>query len=627
MNIFKKGAFSYDPNMTPQQLADKRAMLAMLQPKYGKASYIGEGLGQLATGVATGIRTRKLDEIEGKGREQGANLFSGLFGGTTQSTSGQSGPMNILGVDPGYGGASSAPPGSPGHTANDGHDHSDWLKYTNQGATRNQPIKPELVSAMSFLPELGLTMEVYSGGQPGIGDGGARVGSTRHDHGGAADVMFRDATGRMLDWNNPDDLPVLTEIVRRAKAAGVTGIGAGDDYMGAGRMHIGFGDPGVWGAGGKGANAPDWLRAAYEGGGLPGGPVAAPAGASTATNSAIPSIDPQALAAALANPWLSPEERSVLTTIYDQQVQAGDPLRQIEVAKGMAELEAMGQPPAPKYDFMQMDDGTLVRTDSAGNIGVVGKYAPDADPEAPQTQTFFDEETGQEYRGQWNPQTGQWERVGGVKALGGDAGERYRAVGGQVWDFKPEGGGAPVLIGGTEEIIYGPDGNPIVVRGASGTAGKMKLTEGQSKDNVFVTRADGALKAFEKGNSGALLSFGESAAGSLPFGVGRYMQGNDYQTAENQGNEFLQAILRKDTGAAITVDEQRLYGDTYLPRPGDGPAVLEAKKLARARAVEAMKSGMDPRQVAMTEQANIAAIARAGDKPRKRYNPATGAFE
>jgi len=65
----------------------------------------------------------------------------------------------------------------------------------------------------------------------------------------------------------------------------------------------------------------------------------------------MPSIDPQALAAALANPWLSPEERSVLTTIYDQQVQAGDPLRQIEVAKGMAELDKLNAPPAPPEDF------------------------------------------------------------------------------------------------------------------------------------------------------------------------------------------------------------------------------------------------------------------------------------
>lgn len=33
-----------------------------------------------------------------------------------------------------------------------------WLRYANQGATRNQPIHPNLASAMgSFLPNMGVT--------------------------------------------------------------------------------------------------------------------------------------------------------------------------------------------------------------------------------------------------------------------------------------------------------------------------------------------------------------------------------------------------------------------------------------------------------------------------------------
>lgn len=158
-----------------------------------------------------------------------------------------------------------------------------WLRYSNQGATRSQPISPDLVNAMSFLPEMGVTMDVYSGGQPAKGEG-ARVGSTRHDHGNAADVMFY-KDGRMLDWNNPDDIPVLSDIVARAKSSGVTGIGAGDDYMGAGRIHIGFGDPAVWGAGGRSANAPDWLKSAYY-----GTPASGPA--VKAINAAAPQAKP-----------------------------------------------------------------------------------------------------------------------------------------------------------------------------------------------------------------------------------------------------------------------------------------------------------------------------------------------
>lgn len=145
-----------------------------------------------------------------------------------------------------------------------------WLRYANQGATRSMPLSPDLVAALGFLPELGLSAEVFSGGQPGIGSGGARVGSTRHDHGNAADVRFYDASGRMLDWANPQDQAIFADVVRRGKAAGITGFGAGPGYMSPGTMHLGFGAPGVWGAGGQGANAPEWLRTAYG---------AAPAGA------------------------------------------------------------------------------------------------------------------------------------------------------------------------------------------------------------------------------------------------------------------------------------------------------------------------------------------------------------
>ena len=137
-----------------------------------------------------------------------------------------------------------------------------WLKYANQGATRNQALSPELVKALGFLPDLGVTAEVFSGGQDPFGVGYRRTGSTRHDSGNAADVRFY-KDGRLLDYNNPEDLPTYTQIVQRGKQAGLTGFGAGPGYMSPGSMHVGFGKPGVWGRGGRGANAPEWLRTAY----------------------------------------------------------------------------------------------------------------------------------------------------------------------------------------------------------------------------------------------------------------------------------------------------------------------------------------------------------------------------
>jgi hypothetical protein len=137
---------------------------------------------------------------------------------------------------------------------------TDWLRYANAGATRDQPLDPRLINSLGFLKDLGVTMEVFSGGQAGSGP--KRVGSHRHDHGQAADAFFY-KDGRKLDWANEADRPLFEDIVRRGKAAGVTGFGAGPGYMQQGSMHLGFGSPAVWGAGGQGENAPSWLRNAY----------------------------------------------------------------------------------------------------------------------------------------------------------------------------------------------------------------------------------------------------------------------------------------------------------------------------------------------------------------------------
>lgn len=188
-----------------------------------------------------------------------------------------------------------------------------WLQYANQGATRDKPLDPSLIGALSFLPDMGVTMQVFSGGQDAAGESDQRTGSTRHDHGQAADVFFF-KDGRQLDWNNPEDVPIFQQIVSQAKSNGVTGFGAGDGYMRPGSMHIGFGAPAVWGAGGKGSNAPEWLRVAY--GSAPQGQAPSGGGAAQSGQAADQYAPSQAnpyarLAYAYANGKMTPEDEAI----------------------------------------------------------------------------------------------------------------------------------------------------------------------------------------------------------------------------------------------------------------------------------------------------------------------------
>jgi hypothetical protein len=207
------------------------------------------------------------------------------------------------------------------------------------------------------------------------------------------------------------------------------------------------------------------------------------------------------------------------------------------------------------------------------NPGLMGPYItandsrfqPPQVPKPPQIETIYDEATGLETKVQWNGS--DWVPVGGMKA--------------------PSGTSLTVNPDGTVNFQQGGMGKP--------------LTEGQSKDTVYVTRALGSAPVLDQ-YSDALTSLPQSIGGGVPV-VGNYAKTEEYQLGENAGREFLQAILRKDTGAAITQDEMFSYGQTYIPQPGDKPALLQQKKQARQRAIAAIQAGLPPQAILQSEMA------------------------
>lgn len=242
------------------------------------------------------------------------------------------------------------------------------------------------------------------------------------------------------------------------------------------------------------------------------------------------------------------------------QVDAGLP---ISDAFRLAQAERMAAAQGPDLTSDQKNF-MLAQQDPkfAAFIGANGK--------PPNIETFINED-GLQTQGYYDPATRTMVQVGGAKAASDANG-----------------------------VTIGPDGTIQV----GGTAKPM--TEAQSKDAVYSTRAKGALAILDDekdGKADALTSRGDAALGVVPFGFGRGYQDDDYQLARNAGDEFLQAILRKDTGAGITAQEQSLYGKTYLPEPGDSDALLTQKREARARALAAIEAGMTPTAMVAQELA------------------------
>lgn len=131
--------------------------------------------------------------------------------------------------------------------------------------TRKLPIAASLKAILEAGAEVAnVDVVVTSGGQGRKGSGLPRVGSERHDDGNAADLELHRG-GKALSFETGERMAFI-DFVKACAARGATGIGAGVNYMGDKRIHVGFGSKAVWGAGGISATAPAWLRSAVEAG-------------------------------------------------------------------------------------------------------------------------------------------------------------------------------------------------------------------------------------------------------------------------------------------------------------------------------------------------------------------------
>lgn len=140
-----------------------------------------------------------------------------------------------------------------------------------KGKKRDRPICSELEAVLKKAAAAAGIDVVYvtSGGQPGTT--GQSTGSTRHNGGRAADLHLG-VGGSTPTFSDTDADPVVKKFITACAAYGATGMGAGVAYMGNKTLHIGFGltptdkSTIVWGAYGKSANAPQWLRDAAQSG-------------------------------------------------------------------------------------------------------------------------------------------------------------------------------------------------------------------------------------------------------------------------------------------------------------------------------------------------------------------------
>lgn len=119
-----------------------------------------------------------------------------------------------------------------------------------------------------------------------------------------------------------------------------------------------------------------------------------------------------------------------------------------------------------------------------------------------------------------------------------------------------------------------------------------KFNEGQGKAAGFTDRmlqSEGILSGLN--GEGGVQSQGTSAVqtalSAIP-GAGNYLTSADRQKYEQAKRDFINAQLRRESGAAISPTEFDSANKQYFPTPGDSAEVIQQKAANRRAAVESM---------------------------------------
>ena len=115
---------------------------------------------------------------------------------------------------------------------------------------------------------------------------------------------------------------------------------------------------------------------------------------------------------------------------------------------------------------------------------------------------------------------------------------------------------------------------------------QSQLKEGERKATGFFGRASSSHEILNtlEAEGTKLRNY---LSGVLPFG--NYLRTPEGQQYDQAKRDFINAILRQESGAVIGVEEFENAEKQYFPQPGDTTAVIEQKRRNRANAIAGLK--------------------------------------
>jgi hypothetical protein len=240
-----------------------------------------------------------------------------------------------------------------------------------------------------------------------------------------------------------------------------------------------------------------------------------------------------------------------------------------EIGKAMVAQALSGK----QYQFTTAPDGTVIRTDA---------HAGTAEPV---------------YQAGLKPTFGVIGESDGQKTYGWiDPGKRTTTP---VSGIEPR-----------SDTVTGPDGKPITipagvdrkefikkVTDANAKAATGEKTEVQAKSEKFGNKMELAERNIKDIEGEGQSYLGRSAEGFPLVGntmATNWLKSEKYQRYQQARDNFITALLRDESGAAIGTPEFNRYERELFPQPGESAATVKQKREARRVAIEGMKKAAGP---------------------------------
>jgi hypothetical protein len=134
---------------------------------------------------------------------------------------------------------------------------------------------------------------------------------------------------------------------------------------------------------------------------------------------------------------------------------------------------------------------------------------------------------------------------------------------------------------------YAPEGLAPIPGGPADPANPNNITGDQRKTASFATRLESA-NAIIDANENVGTGYLQEGLASVPF-FGSKLASTEKQSLNQAQRDFINAQLRRESGATIQDTEFESAAKQYFPQPGEGAEIVAQKKEARRIAVENMK--------------------------------------